>query len=171
MESDAMVDQVGAITEQVEAIEPFLPYVVLVLVAYIVYKKFRYHQLKKDYAELQQQMDRVLLRQQAEESQEGQKADLEVDFVKVDHDSHPKLRIRNVNQALANNIRIGFPAGNNLLLKKEVDAVFPVASLNKHKEILLSIAVYNNAPRKIAIELIWDDGYNMNNAKSFTPSY
>lgn len=171
MESEAVIEQVSEFSESIALIEPYLPYIVLFLILYIIYKKFRYHQLKKDYDSLQQQMDRVLLREQAELAQEGEKADLAVDFVKSDHDSHPKLRIRNVNQALAKNIRIEFPGGNNLLLKKEVDAIFPIATLNKHKEILLSIAVYNNAPRKIAIELIWDDGYNMNNAKSFTPSY
>lgn len=171
MENDAVVEQVSELTEAIALVEPYLPYVILFLILYIVYKKFQYHQLKKDYDALQQQMDRVLLREQAEQAQEGEKADLEADFVKLDHDSHPKLRIRNVNQALAKNIRIEFPNGNNLLLKKEVDAIFPVATLNKHKEILLSIAVYNNAPRRIAIALTWDDGYNMNNTKHFTPSY
>lgn len=171
MENDAVVEQVSELSEAIALIEPYLPYIVLFLILYIIYKKFQHHQLKKDYESLQQQMDRVLLREQAEQAQEGQKADLEADFVKSDHDSHPKLRIRNINQALAKNIRIDFPNGNNLLLKKEVDAIFPIATLNKHKEILLSIAVYNNAPRRIAIELIWDDGYNMNNSKQFTPSY
>lgn len=171
MENDAVVEQVSELSETISLVEPYLPYVVIFLVLYIIYKKFRYHQLKKDYESLQLQMDRVLLREQVELAQEGEKADLEAEFVKSDHDSHPKLRIRNVNQALAKNIRIDFPNGNNLLLKKEVDAIFPIATLNKHKEILLSIAVYNNAPRKIAIELIWDDGYNMNNTKYLTPSY
>ncbi len=171
MENDAVVEQVSELSEAIALIEPYLPYIVLLLILYIIYKKFQYHQLKKDYESLQQQMDRVLLREQAEQAQEGQKADLEADFVRSDHDSHPKLRIRNVNQALAKNIRIDFPNGNNLLLKKEVDAIFPITTLNKHKEILLSIAVYNNAPRRIAIELTWDDGYNMNNTKQFTPGY
>lgn len=171
MENDEVVEQVNAVADQVSAIEPYLPYIVFVLIAYIIYKKFRYHQLKKDYEALQEQMDRVLLREQAVQTQQGQKAELVVDFVKLADESHHKLRIRNLNQALANNIRIDFPSGNNLLLKKEVDAIFPVASLNKHKEILLSIAVYNNAPRKIDLELIWDDGYNMNNAQSYHASY
>jgi len=171
MENDAVIEQVSEVSETIALIEPYLPYIVLFLILYIIYKKFRYHQLKKDYESLQQQMDRVLLREQATLAQEGEKADLQAEFVKSDHDSHPKLRIRNVNQALAKNIRIDFPNGNNLLLKKEVDAIFPIDTLNKHKEILLSIAVYNNAPRKIAIELIWDDGYNMNNSKLLTPSY
>lgn len=171
MENDVVVEQVSELSETISLIEPYLPYVVLFLIFYIIYKKFRYHQLKKDYESLQLQMDRVLLREQAELAQEGEKADLEAVFVKSDHDSHPKLRIRNVNRALAKNIRIDFPNGNNLLLKKEVDAIFPIDSLNSHKEILLSIAVYNNAPRRIAIELTWDDGYNMNNTKHLTPSY
>lgn len=171
MENDAVIEQVSELSETIALVEPYLPYIVLLLVLYIIYKKFRYHQLKKDYDSLQLQMDRVLLREQATLALEGEKADMEADFVKSDHDSHPKLRIRNVNQALAKNIRIDFPNGNNLLLKKEVDAIFPIDTLNKHKEILLSIAVYNNAPRKIAIELIWDDGYNMNNSKLITPGY
>ncbi len=171
MENEAVVSDVSALTGQAAAIEPYLPYAIAVLLIYVIYKKFRYHQLKKDYEELQAQMDRVLLRQKAELAQQDQKAELAVDFVKHDDDSHPKLRIRNLNQALAHNIRIDFPQGNNLLLKKEVEAIFPVETLNSHKEILLSIAVYNNAPRKIAIELTWDDGFNVNNARSFTPSY
>lgn len=172
MENDSVVvEQVSALSDSMATLEPYLPYVVAILMVYIIYKKYRYHQLKKDYAALQEQMDRVLLREQAETAKEGQKAELAVDFVKVDNDTHPKLRIRNVSKALANNVRIDFPSGNNLLLKKEVDARFPVEMLNQKKEILLSIAVYNNAPRKIAIDLIWDDGYNTNNSQSFTPSY
>ncbi len=161
----------NVIIEQLEQLEVFLPYITLILFLYVIYKKVRYAQLKSEYEDLQQQMDRLFLREQASEAVKSEKADLGAEFVKVEGDNHPKLLIKNLNKSLAKNVRIEFPEGNKVILQNDIDATFPIASLNQHKEILLSIAVYNNAPRKVVVDLIWDDGFQENNVKTIKAAY
>lgn len=162
---------INKIVEEFEKLAVFLPYITPVLILYIIYKKVRYAQLKADFDNLQLQMDRLLVREKSAEVIAGEKADLYAEFVKTDADHHPKLQITNKNKSLAKNVRIEFPQGNKVLLKNDIDAVFPIPVLNMHKAIDLSIAVYNNSPRKITIDLIWDDGFQDNNIKTITVSY
>lgn len=167
MEAESIAEQIS----QLEQLEGFMPYVALFLFIYAIYKKLQYHRLKQEHAQLQEQMDRLFLRQQAEEAQASEKAELDVQFIRHEDERHPKLQIRNLTTSLAKNIRIEFPDGNNLILQQDIEQQFPVAVLNKHKAIECAIAVYNNAPRKIKVELIWDDGFQDNNVRAFHPHY
>jgi hypothetical protein len=162
---------INAVVEEFEKLEAFLPYITLFLLLYAVYKSIRYAQVKSELESLQAQMDRLLLRERAAETAQGEKADLYAEFVKVEGDNHPKLRVTNLNKSLAKNVRIEFPEGNKVLLKPDIDAVFPIPVLNMHKAIDLSIAVYNNSPRKLTVDLIWDDGFQDNNVKTIKASY
>lgn len=167
MEADGLVDGIS----KLEQLDVYLPYIALFFFIYAIYKKIQYARLKEEHERLQAQMDRLFLREQAEQSLATEKAELDAEFVRHDDDRHPKLQITNNSQSLAKNIRIAFPNGNNLILQHDIDEQFPVAVLNKHNAIECSIAVYNNAPRKITIELMWDDGFQDNNVRILHPHY
>lgn len=155
---------------QLEKFEAFLPLLTFVLFIYAVYKMIAFARLKHEYNQLQAQMDRVLLREKVEQEKLDAKADLDAFFVK-EEGAHPQLQIVNRNKSLATNVRIDFPEGNNLIIQKDIESTFPLPTLNMYKPVNLSIAVYNNAPRKILVKLIWDDGFKMKNEKIIRASY
>lgn len=170
MKVNALDSQIEQLEAHFDALLPYSPVITGLILIYTVYKIVQYARLKNEFDQLQVQMERVLLREQAVLRQEAEKAELNAQFVKTDG-KHTKLQIVNLNKPLATNVRIAFPEGNHLIIQKEIDAKFPLASLNMHKPIELSIAVYNNAPRKIILQLIWDDGFQINNAKTIEASY
>lgn len=170
MKVDSLATQIEQLVTQFDALLPYIPVLTGVILIYAIYQTVQYARLKNQFDQLQVQMERVLLREKIVLQQASEKADLDAQFVKTDG-KHTKLQIVNRNKPLATNVRIDFPEGNQLIIQKEIDAKFPLASLNMHTPIELSIAVYNNAPRKIVLQLIWDDGFQMKNIKTIEASY
>ena len=67
------------------------------------------------------------------------------------------LVLRNVGSALATNVRIESIGQPSLLVRHQIDSMFPLQQLRPGAEVRLSAAIYMESPPKFGVRLLWTD--------------
>ena len=88
----------------------------------------------------------------------------------IDCGKQIKLRISNTGQHPANNVRIKFPNGNQILNQYKVNKIFPLEALDRHQSVDIEAIVGLSTPPKHEIQIFWKDGLSKDNTKTLFPT-
>lgn len=141
----------------------------LLLSGYATWKTFRFNERQKSLIESQEKLNNLLLEKEANEVANDKKADLGASFIKLGNSKY-RLKIWNKGKAPANNVRVEFPEGNDVLMQSEIDDKFPLESLDTYQSVELIAAVAMQTKRKHVIRLIWSDESGVDNEKMVYPT-
>lgn len=141
----------------------------LLLSAYAVYKTIKFNQIQQDIDNIQNELNRLLLRKETNEALESSKADLAANFISLGKSNY-KLKIFNKGKSVAKNVRIEFPEENTLLVTQDIESKFPLERLEQFQPVEIRAVVHLGSPSKIAIKLVWDDEIRIGNEKILYPT-
>jgi len=114
-------------------------------------------------------LNSLLLEKEANEALKNKKADLGANFIKLGSSNY-RLKIFNKGKAIARDIRIEFPEGNDVLIQSDIDEKFPLESLDIFQPVELVASVHLGTKRKHPIRLIWSDDFSERNEKILYPT-
>ena len=139
------------------------------LSVYATYKTVKFNQRQNDMAQVQVELNKLLLRKETNEAIGSYKAELGVNFIKIGSSS-TRFKIFNKGKGSARNVKIKFPDGNEIIVQSDIDSKFPLENMEQHQSVELVAAVHLGSPRKMTVELIWDDDTGLNRSKLFYPT-
>ncbi len=141
----------------------------LLLSIYATVKTIRFNERQKSLIESQEKLNNRLLEKEASESNSEKQANLGASFIKLGSNEY-RLKIWNKGKAVARNVMVEFPEGNDVLMQSELDEKFPLESLDIHQSVELIAAVHMGTKPKHTIKLIWSDQFNERNEKLVYPT-
>lgn len=139
------------------------------LSVYATYKTVKFNKRQNEMAEVQVELNKLLLRKETNEAIGSFKAELGVSFIKI-ASSKWRFKVFNKGKGSARNVRINFPEGNEIIVQDDVDSKFPLEVMEQHQSVELIAAVHMQSPSKMTVELIWDDDTGLNQSKLFYPT-
>lgn len=140
-----------------------------VLSVYATYKTVKFNRRQNEMAEVQVELNKLLLRKETNEAIGSFKAELGVSFIKIASNSR-RFKAFNKGKGAARNVRISFPEGNEIIVQNDIDSKFPLEVMEQHQYVELIASVHMQSPSKMIVELIWDDDTGMNQSKLFYPT-
>ncbi len=141
----------------------------LLLSAYATWKTVQFNDKQKSLIESQERLNRRLLEKEDAESNEEKKADLGATFIKLGSSNY-RLKIWNKGKAVARNVSIEFPEGNDCLVESDIKGKFPLETLDTHQSVELIASVHMGTKSKHAIKLCWADDLGPANEKVVYPT-
>ena len=141
----------------------------LCLAAYSTKKTFDFNRRQKEILEIQDTLNKTILRKEQKDAINEYCADISANFIKVGTNKH-RLKIFNKGKGTAKNIKIEFPEGNELLIKSDIENKFPVPLLEQFQSVELIAADSMGSPSRVTVKLIWDDEERLNKSKIVTPT-
>lgn len=138
------------------------------LSVYATLKTVEFNKRQNEMAEVQVELNKLLLRKETNDAIDNFKAELGVNFVKFANNH--RLKVFNKGKGAAKNVRINFPGGNEIIVQSDVESKFPLEVMEQHQSVELIAAVYFSSPNKMIIELVWDDDTGLNQSKLFYPT-
>ena len=108
-------------------------------------------------AKVQAELGQLQLERTRREAEAASRADVGARFVKLGRHQQ-KLRIFNKGKAPAQGLEILVPEGGTLLAKNELEAKFPVRSLEPGDSFDLLVSAAMGSPLKMTVELRWNEG-------------
>ena len=139
------------------------------LSGYATWKIFRFNERQKALIEIQEKLNNLLLEKEKSEAANEKRADLGTSFITLGNSKY-RLKIWNKGKAIAKNIHIEFPEGNDVLIQSEMAAYFPLESLDRYQSVELIAAVAMQTKRKHMLRLIWSDESGEKNEKIVYPT-
>lgn len=128
----------------------------LILSFYATWRSFRFKKSEQEMLEIQKNLNILMLERERRVNEQSAKADLGAAFVSIGTKKH-RLKIFNKGKAMARNVKISFPEGNELIIEQDIQQKFPLETLESGQSVELIASVALNTKRKLAIELSWDD--------------
>lgn len=141
----------------------------LLLSIYATIKTLQFNERQKSLIESQEKLNHILLQKEAGELNNEKKADLGASFIKLGSSKY-RLKIWNKGKAVARNVLLEFPEGNDVVIQSEIDEKFPLESLDVHQSVELIAAVHMGTKPKHVLRLIWEDELNGRNEKLVYPT-
>lgn len=105
----------------------------------------------------------LILRKERKEASKESMADVSANFVKLGN-SNIKLKVFNKGNALAQNVNIIIPDGNQIIPEHEIKEKLPI-KLEQHQCVELLAITHMNIPRKIKCLISWEDIHSIENKK------
>jgi hypothetical protein len=125
-----------------------------------------FNRRQKSLIESQEKLNQLLLEKELQSSENDKKAELGASFVRVGPKSSYRLKVWNKGKALAKNVTVEFPNGNDIIPDSELSDKFPLESLEPQAGVELIMAVHMGTSRKHTVRLAWDDGSTSRNEKT-----
>ncbi|HEY7641111.1 MAG TPA: hypothetical protein VH814_15395 [Steroidobacteraceae bacterium] len=141
----------------------------LLLSIYATMKTVRFNEKQKSLIESQERLNNLLLEKEAHESSNDKMANLGASFIKLGSNKY-RLKIWNMGKAVARNIVLEFPEGNDVVLKSELDEKFPMEVLDVHQSVELIAAVHMGSKLKLPVRIVWADDFSDRNEKLTYPT-
>jgi glycosyltransferase involved in cell wall biosynthesis len=141
----------------------------LLLSAYATWKTVQFNEKQKSLIESQERLNRRLLEKEDAESNEEKKADLGATFIKLGSSNY-RLKIWNKGKAVARNVSIEFPEGNDCLVESDIKGKFPLETLDTRQSVELIASVHMGTKSKQTIKLCWADDLSATNEKVVYPT-
>jgi hypothetical protein len=141
----------------------------LALSCYSTWKTLQFNTKQEQLIESQRQLNALLADKEASEQAEGKRAKLSAAFMKLGSSKY-RLKVFNQGQATARDVRISFPAGNEVVLQSEVDAKFPLETLDRFQSVELIAVVGMRSPSKLTVQLDWLDEDGSDRSKIVHPT-
>jgi hypothetical protein len=136
----------------------------LVFSVYATVKTIQFNNRQKKLIEVQEKLNNLLLEKETADATDEKKANLGASFIKLGSNKY-RLKIWNKGKAVARDVNIDFPEGNDVLLESEISAKFPLQSLDTHQSVELIAAVHMGTKPKHLIRLVWSDDHCERNEK------
>ncbi|WP_320151053.1 hypothetical protein [uncultured Tolumonas sp.] len=136
----------------------------LFLSGYATWKTVQFNKRQDGLVETQKELNKLLLVKETEEILDDKKADLGASIVKLGNNKY-RLKIWNKGSAVARNVEVDFPNGNELVSESELNDKFPYECLEKHAAVELIAYVHSQTARKQTLRLRWSDEYKNKNEK------
>lgn len=127
-------------------------------------KTINFNNRQRSLIESQEKLNNLLLEREASESATERQANLGASFIKLGSNKY-RLKIWNKGKAIARNVSLEFPEGNDVLLERDIDEKFPMEALDTYQSVELIASVHMGTKSKHAIRLIWADEHNERNEK------
>lgn len=129
----------------------------LALSLYSTITTFRFNRRQEELIQSQKALNALQQERERSDMAAAKQADVGANFVSLGKDSH-RLRVFNRGAHVARDVRVEFPEGNDIVLERDLDGKFPMASLDRHQSVDLLAAVHFGSPPKLAVKLTWVDG-------------
>ena len=139
------------------------------LSVYAAYRTVKFNKRQNEMAEVQVELNKLLLRKETNEAIGSFKAELSVNFIKI-ASSRRRFKVFNKGKGSAKNVKINFPEGNEIIVQSDIDSKFPLEIMEQHQSVELIASVHMGSPSKMTVELIWDDDTGVNQSKLFYPT-
>lgn len=136
---------------------------------YATYKTVGFNRRQNEMADIQAELNKLLLRKETNEAIESFKPELGVSFIKLGTGSY-RLKVYNKGKGSAKNLTIDFPEGNEMFSQYDIESKFPLERMDQHQSVEIIAAVHMGSPRKITVHLLWDDDTGIEQSKIFYPT-
>lgn len=143
--------------------------VALLFSGYATWTTTKFNERQKSLIESQEKLNLALLEKEALERDNDKKADLGTTFVKLGSNKY-RLKIWNKGKGQAKNVKIEFPDGNDIVSQNDIDAKFPLETLDEYQSVELIASVHLGTKGKHAVKLIWSDDLKQHNEKICYPT-
>jgi hypothetical protein len=124
-----------------------------------------FNRRQKSLIESQETLNRLYLEKEIQLSENERKAELGASFVRVGPKNSYRLKVWNKGKAAAKNVSIEFPNGNDIVPDYDLNAKFPLESLEPQAGVELIAVVHLGLTPKQVVKLVWDDGAGSQNEK------
>ncbi|OLL27580.1 hypothetical protein BTH42_32685 [Burkholderia sp. SRS-W-2-2016] len=141
----------------------------LVLSCYSTWKMLQFNRKQEKLIGSQRQLNDLLTDKEATERAEAKRANPGAAFLRVGSGNY-RLKIYNQGPAVARNVSISFPEGNELVSQRDVDGKFPLQTLEKYQSVELIASVHMNSPSKLTVRIDWTDGDGESRTKTVHPT-
>lgn len=128
----------------------------LLLSSYATWRTHKQQEQEATLAELQRQINFLVLRKEEREARESELVDLGANFVMLGTQKH-RLRVFNKGRVTAYDVQVTFPEGNDLILEEDIRDKMPLESMQPGQSVDLLAAVSMGSPRKMTVRLSWTD--------------
>jgi hypothetical protein len=136
----------------------------LFLSGYAVWTTSRFNKRQLKLMERQEQLADLEISRNEVEKRVADSADMGANLVKVSRNNW-RLKLYNRGPAIARNVRMEFPDGNDLVVESEVRDKLPMEMMEQHQVVELICAIYIGSKVKHRIQIIWDDASHENRSK------
>jgi len=141
----------------------------LVLSVVATIATIRFNNRQKSLVESQRLLNLRLLAREELDAETNRRADLSANFVKMGKSSW-RLKVFNRGKAVASNVSITWPDDDDFLIRREVEAKFPLEVLEPMQGVELLALVSFGSRSKHQITLRWSDEYSESNEKTVYPT-
>ncbi|MDH1291363.1 hypothetical protein N5C43_08835 [Comamonas terrigena] len=131
---------------------------------YATVKTVQFNNRQKSLIESQEKLNKLLLEKETSDSASGRQANIGASFIKLGSSKY-RLKIWNKGKAVARNVILEFPEGNDVLIESDIKEKFPLEALDTHQSVELIASVHMETKSKHAIRLIWSDEHSERNEK------
>jgi hypothetical protein len=124
-----------------------------------IYSTWRSHKFKKKeeaLLELQRKVNELVIEKEKREAIEMRRAEMGANLIPIGSQNY-RLRIFNKGKALAKNVSVDFPDGNELVLESDVKEKFPMESMEPSQAVDLITTIHMQTKPKHKIHLSWQD--------------
>ena len=156
-------------TEIFTAISTIVSVLALVMSAYSMKKTIDFNKRQKDFIETNDKLNKMLLDKEQQENLIQSQADISANFICVGRDNY-RMKVFNKGKSSARNVRIEFPNGNEILLEDELKEKFPMPAIEPQQSVELIAAVSMGSPRRMDVEVVWDDQSGVDRRKLLHPT-
>lgn len=128
----------------------------LALSGYSVWKSLQFQEQQRELLEIRKKVNNLVLAREQAEAQASSHAEISARLITIGSKNH-RLRIFNKGKATARNVRIDFPDGNQLIMESDIDQKLPMEFMQPGQTVELIAALVMNSPRKLRVQLRWQD--------------
>jgi hypothetical protein len=128
----------------------------LLMSGYATWRSHRFKKKEEDLLEVQKKLNALILEKEEHEATEANRAELGANFITFGSRRH-RLKIFNKGKAVANQVEVDFPDGNDVVIDSDIQNKFPMESMEPGQSVELIAAVPKETKRKLTVRLIWQD--------------
>ena len=124
----------------------------------------RFNARQKKFMENQELLNKSLLRQVDAESRDRRQAEISANLVRLDKSTY-RFKIFNKGRALARHVRVELLEGQELVVRSDLDAKFPLEVMQPQQGVEVIASVHMNSPSKMKVRLLWEDDSSSTNER------
>jgi hypothetical protein len=124
---------------------------------YATFKTIQFNNRQQKLILTQEKLNQLLLEKETTVIEIEKQAELGASFLKLGSNKY-RLKIWNKGKALAQNVSIEFPEGNEVISEREINEKFPLQFLDVHQAVELIASVGLSTKSKHLVKLEWSDG-------------
>ncbi|AVU78665.1 hypothetical protein CRX69_03070 [Pseudomonas rhizophila] len=124
---------------------------------YATFKTIKFNNRQQKLILTQEKLNQLLLEKETTVIEFEKQAELGASFLKLGSNKY-RLKIWNKGKALAQNVSIEFPEGNEVISEHEINEKFPLQFLDVHQAVELIAFVGLSTKSKHLVKLEWSDG-------------
>ncbi|WP_223488759.1 hypothetical protein [Pseudomonas sp. A-RE-19] len=124
---------------------------------YATFKTIKFNNRQQKLILTQEKLNQLLLEKETTVIEVEKQAELGASFLKLGSNKY-RLKIWNKGKALAQNVSIEFPEGNEVVSEREINEKFPLQFLDVHQAVELIASVGLSTKSKHLVKLEWSDG-------------